>query len=101
MSTILLVHYCKPAPATLKRWLDVNADKVKEFDAGGGYSTDSGFAYDVLLRAGWRRGDDWVHTLIEPTVKDMLSQLRAVVRCECDECKRLVAETASKQSRGQ
>jgi hypothetical protein len=89
------VKYCKPAPATLRRWLDANADKVQEFDCGGGYCTDrdDGFAYDILLRAGWRMGDDYVHTLIEPTVTAMLAQLRAVAPCDCDECREMIART--------
>lgn len=81
------VKYCKPAPVTLRRWLDANTDKVVEFDCGGGYGTDNGFAYDVLLRSGWSMCDDAVHTLIEPTVKDMLSQLRSTKRCDCESCK--------------
>jgi hypothetical protein len=87
------VKYCKPAPASLRRWIDAHPEKVHEFDCGGGYSTDDGvgFAYDILLRAGWRRGDDYVHTLIETTVKDMLVQLRNVTPCDCDECKALIA----------
>lgn len=80
------VRYCKVAPASLKRWIDAHPEKVEEFDCGGGYSTDSGFAYDILLRAGWRKDDDYVHTLIEPTVRDMLAQLRSVSVCDCDEC---------------
>jgi len=89
------VRYCKPAPATLKRWIEANPDKVHEFDCGGGYSTDSGtgFAYDILLRAGWRMCDDHVHTLIEGTVKDMLTQLRAIVPCDCDECTALIKDS--------
>lgn len=83
--------YCKPAPATLRRWIDAHPLIVAEFDCGDGYSTDSGFAYDILLRAGWSMCDDYVHTLIEPTVKDMLRQLRAVRPCDCDECKRILA----------
>jgi hypothetical protein len=84
------VKYCKKPPVTLKRWIEANPDKVYEFDCGGGYGTESGFAYDILLRAGWRMGDDHVHTLIEETVKEMLAQLRAVVPCDCDECKVLI-----------
>lgn len=89
------VRYRKPAPATLKRWIDEHPDKVYEFDCGGGYATESrsGFAYDVLLRAGWRRGDDYVHTLIEETVKGMLTQLRAVVPCDCDECRAILKKS--------
>lgn len=91
----LKVRYCKPAPVTLKRWLDANADKVQEFYKGRGYSTDreSDFAYDILLRPGWRMSDDYVHTLIEPTVHAMLAQLRAVVPCDCDECKEMLKKS--------
>jgi len=86
-----IVKYCKPAPATLKRWIDAHPEKVYEFDCGDGFATESGFAYDILLRAGWRMADDYVHTLIEPTVFSMLAQLRAVVPCDCEECADLIA----------
>lgn len=91
------VKYCHPAPVSLRRWIDAHPDKVQEFDCGGGYSTDTpdGFAYDILLRAGWRKGDDFVHTLIEPTVKGMLTELKAVVECDCDECRELIAKAQS------
>ena len=91
------VKYCQPAPASLKRWIDANPDKVQEFDCGGGYSTDrdDGFAYDILLRAGWRKVDDFVHTLIEPTAKGMLIELKAVVPCDCDECKALIEKATA------
>jgi hypothetical protein len=85
------VRYCRPAPETLRRWIDAHPHIVAEFDSGKGYTTESGFAYDVLLRAGWRMSDDHVHTLIEPTVRAMLGQLRSVARCDCDECLREIA----------
>jgi hypothetical protein len=91
-----MVKYCKPAPATLKRWIDKNADKVIEFDSGFGYGTDSGFAYDIFLAPGWRQGDDFVHTIIEETVFTMMSQLRNIVACDCDECKEALAKKESK-----
>lgn len=89
------VKYCKPAPATLRRWIDANADKVAEFDCGGGYTTDSksGFAYDILLAPGWRASDDFVHTLIEPTVGKMLAQLRSIAPCDCDECREMMGRS--------
>ena len=94
MRTEHKVRYCKPAPATLRRWIDAHPEKVAEFDCGEGYCSgrNDGFAYDVLLRPGWRMGDDFVHTLIEPTVAAMLAQLRNVVACDCDECQALLAE---------
>lgn len=86
------VKYCNPAPATLRRWIDAHPHVVAEFDSGGGYS--SGFAYDILLRPGWRMGDDFVHTLIESTVAAMLAQLRRVQKCDCDECQEMIARAA-------
>jgi hypothetical protein len=87
------VKYCKPAPKTLRAWIDANPEKVAEFDCGGGYcfGDGRGFGYDILLAPGWRMCDDTVHTLIEPTVKQMLAQLRSVVPCDCDECKEMIA----------
>ncbi|WP_429482124.1 hypothetical protein [Paraburkholderia youngii] len=84
----------KTAPATLRRWIDAHPHIVQEFDCGNGYTTGrkSEFAYDILLRPGWRRGDDFVHTLIEPTVATMLGQLRIVSACDCEECKDLRAK---------
>ena len=65
----------------------------RHFARGEGYATDSGFAYDILLRRGWRMSDDWVHILIEPTVKDMLRQLRSVTACDCRDCMPLPTAT--------
>lgn len=84
----LPIKFCKPAPKTIRAWIEKNPEKVTEFDCGGGYS--NGFAYDILLAPGWRKGDDHVHTLICDTVKEMLSELRAVVPCDCDECKAML-----------
>ncbi|MFH0134804.1 hypothetical protein ACGLHS_31635 [Variovorax sp. VaC1] len=84
----LTVRYSGDVPATLRRWCDAHAHQVVEVDAGYGYATDrdGGFAYDVLLRPGWSMSDDACHTLIEPTVKAMLAQLRIVAPCDCDSC---------------
>jgi hypothetical protein len=82
----LNVRYCSDPPKTLRTWCDAHAHQVEEFDSGDGYATESGFAYDILLRRGWRMGDDCVHILIEPTVKDMLRQLRSIAECDCSDC---------------
>lgn len=82
------VRYCKPVPRTLKDWCDRHAHQIQEVDSGEGYAFENrnGFAYDVLLRAGWRMSDDCVHTIIEATVNDMLAQLRILSPCDCDQC---------------
>ena len=85
----LAVRYTgqKP-PATLRVWCDAHADRVREVEVGFGYCSDreDGKAYDILLRPGWRMRDDFVHTIIEPTVRRALDQLRNIARCECEEC---------------
>jgi hypothetical protein len=84
-----VVQYTGSVPASLRKYCDAHAHQIVEVDAGGGYTTDrpDGFAYDVLLRAGWAMCDDAVHTIIEPTVKATLAQLRAIKPCDCDSCK--------------
>jgi hypothetical protein len=93
-----VVKYCKPAPASLRAWIEKNPEKVYEFDSGDGYCTESGFAYDILLRAGWRMGDDFCHTLIEATAKAMLAQLRSVEPCDCDECRQMIERANASSS---
>jgi hypothetical protein len=90
----MTAKFCKPAPKTLKAWIDKHPDRVAEFDCGYGYSFggDNDFGYDILLAPGWRMDDDYVHTLIEPTVADMLKRLRSIVRCDCAECKELLTK---------
>lgn len=75
--------------ARLWRWCDAHADKVQELDIGPGYSFGDRDrkGYNVLLRPGWSMAGDCCHTLIEPTVAAMLAQLRAVQRCDCEECR--------------
>ncbi|CAN7782960.1 hypothetical protein LJR175_008258 [Variovorax sp. LjRoot175] len=46
------VRYCTEPPATLRTWCDAHAHQVQVFDSGDGYATDSGFAYEILLRQG-------------------------------------------------
>lgn len=81
------VRYDGRASKTLRDYADRHADKIVEVYGGSGYSTDSGLAWDILLRPGWSLCDDAVHTLIEPTVETMLAQLRAITQCDCDNCK--------------
>lgn len=78
-------------PKTLRDYIEKHcADKVVEVEHGGGYTTESGTAYDVLLVPGWSVGPayDWSHTIIEPTVRDVIAQLRTLQPChDDDECK--------------
>lgn len=73
-------------PATLRRWIDKNPGKVREAASGGGYNTDSGFAYDFLLERGWCCDDIGLHTIIEPSATAMLAKLRSAEKCECHDC---------------
>lgn len=83
------IKYEGVIPATLRRYCDRHRHQIAAVAAGGGYATDSGFAYDVMLRDGWCDGSDpfgSCHTLIEATLKEILSALRGIRQCECDDC---------------
>lgn len=93
-SLTLAVKYSGDSPPrTLRVWCEAHADRVFELHVGGGYNTEraDGFAYDILLRPGWRIADDCCHTLIEGTVRGMLSQLRAIAPCDCQDCLKALA----------
>jgi hypothetical protein len=81
------VKYEGHVPKTLRDWCDKHPERVREVVAGGGYNTDSGFAYDVALRRGWRAAGEVVHSFVEETAKETLSQLRGVKACDCSDCK--------------
>lgn len=85
------VKYEGKVPKTLRAFCDKNADKIVEVSAGTGYATDSGFAYDVLLRAGWGAYGDPCHTVIEGTVMDTLRVLRGLEPCNCEDCEKDIA----------
>lgn len=73
-------------PKTMRALLERHADKVKAVDFGGGFCTDSGNAYDVVLRPGWVVKDDGTHGIIEPTISDVRDKLSMVIRCACKGC---------------
>jgi hypothetical protein len=91
MSTIKYAVRCTviAPPKTLRVRCDAHAHQVLELEIGYGYDTGrvDGKAYDVLLHPGWSMADDCCHTIIEPTVADLLRQLRAVVPCDCAGCR--------------
>ncbi|HYG24475.1 MAG TPA: hypothetical protein VEH04_16980 [Verrucomicrobiae bacterium] len=60
-----------------------HADKVLEV----GNEKSSGDGYWVILKSGWRTCDDVVHAVHEDTAMGAARMLRAVVRCECRDCK--------------
>jgi len=80
-------------PKTLRDWIEKHAaEQVYEVSAGGGFAFENrgGFGYDVGIRPGWRvnYNGDPMHTVIEPTVKDVIAALKTLERCEDDaECR--------------
>ena len=86
------VKYENQIPKTLRNFCDKNADKVYAVGSGTGYSFDrnNGFAYDVLLRAGWKAYNDTVHTIIEATIKDTIDQIKEAKPCDCRECMEII-----------
>ena len=80
------VRYESRIPQSLKAWIERNKEKVFAVDYASGFNTDSGWAYDILLRNGWSVQGEALHTIIEPTIKDTLAKLRGVERCDCEQC---------------
>jgi hypothetical protein len=79
--------FSKRTPKTLRAWCEKNTDKVQDVDCGDGFDTDSGFAYDVMLRSGWCDSfNPTCHIIKEPTVRALLLRLRSVERCVCADC---------------
>lgn len=87
------VRYESSIPSKrLRDWCDRNADKVSAVCYGSGFCTDSGFAYDVMLRSGWCDGNDIVHSIIEQTAAETLAKLRDIAKCDCDQCRAALAK---------
>jgi hypothetical protein len=85
------VTYSGGVPKTLRRFIDTHcAGTVYDVDFGGGFTTESGNAYDVGIVAGWKVdvAGDWMHTIMEPTVRDVIAILKTLTEChDCDECR--------------
>jgi hypothetical protein len=96
------VTYEGRVPKTLRDWIEKHAaDKVYDVDHGGGFCTDSGMAYDVGIRNGWRvTYPDRMHTVIEPTVRDVIASLRTLEPCDCEQCRIGLAIDARKTNSG-
>ncbi|MPR09291.1 hypothetical protein [Microvirga tunisiensis] len=48
--------------------------------------------YCIELAAGWRRHQEEVHFVREDTEKEARDAFARVVRCDCQECKDLIAQ---------
>jgi hypothetical protein len=81
------VKYEGGVPKTLRRWCDKHSKIVQ---AIGPLSGQPGF--DALLRPGWRKHDDLVHSIMESTASATLNGLRFAVKCDCSECVALLGE---------
>lgn len=94
----MTVKYEGRIPKTLRAYADRHAHQIVEISYDGGFCTDSGYAYDVLLRPGWQ----WEggHTIIEPTIAATIGQLRMITPCDesCDYCKDAIIESAARSA---
>jgi len=81
------IKYEGRIPNSLRTYCDRHRHQIAEVSYGSGYCTNSGMAYDVLLRSGWNDYyNPTCHTIIEDTLKDVLGVLKDVAPCECKEC---------------
>lgn len=70
---------------TLRRWIAKHPGVVRAISHGGGYCTDRGTAYDVLLAPGYIVPYEG-HIIIEATVEATIGQLSRVTPCDCADC---------------
>jgi hypothetical protein len=75
-------------PDGMKLFLEQQSHKVFAACRGYGYSVDNdnGFAYDILLRKGWKCSDDDAHTIIVHTVALAKKKIWGAIPCECLSC---------------
>jgi len=83
------IKYEGSIPDKLRMYCDRHRHQIAAVNAGGGYATDDGFSYDVMLRDGWKDGSDAMgscHTVMNTTLKGILIALRGVLPCDCTDC---------------
>lgn len=78
------VKYEGRIPKTLRSYADKHAEQIIEVTWSDGYG--DGGAYDAFLQPGWSKCDDCVHTIINTTVAGLISELRGIVPCDCEDC---------------
>ncbi len=83
----MTVKYEGRIPKLLRRYADKHAHQFAEVTWSSGYCSDRGGAYDAFLRNGWRMHDDYVHTLINETAAGLLAEMKAIVPCDCEDCR--------------
>lgn len=92
MSDVATVKYEGRVPKTLRAFCDRHSDAIAEVDYSGGFSFENrdGMGYDVLLRPGYcvTFYGDTMHTIVEPTVANVIAVLRTIEACHEDaECR--------------
>jgi len=98
---------------TILNWIAKHPDLV-EFSDGDDYKTTDGkpgpvywveydewgsgdglgpYSHWLYLKPGWfANGDPGLHHVHEPTVKEVLEQLKWIEKCDCEECLTLLSE---------
>jgi len=76
-----------PNSKALDKWIAKHPGIVQDVDYGSGYCTGSGNAWNILLTTGHCAYGDSVHSIIEETVREAISELNNVQTCDCWECR--------------
>jgi len=79
----MTVRYEGRIPATLRRYAEKHAHQIAEVTFG----TVMQGEYEASLRRGWSKCDDTVHSVVSDTASGLISELRGVVACDCEECR--------------
>lgn len=75
-------------PKVLQEYAARHSHQVREITWSDGYGSERGGAYDAVLQPGWRKCDEYVHTLINATAAGLIAELVDIIPCDCEECRR-------------
>jgi hypothetical protein len=78
------IKYEGRIPATLRMYCDRHRHQIQEVIWCASLCDHGG--YEAVLRNGWRKIDDIVHSLTDPNCKGLIIQLKGIVECDCAEC---------------
>jgi hypothetical protein len=88
------VKFVGDIPKGLRAYAIRQRHKVSEVNAGYGWCTDSGFAYEAVYRPGWSMSDDAVHSEIAQTAGALIAKIKSASPCDCEECAEVIHRTA-------
>jgi len=93
------VEFIGNIPKSLRQYAEKHADRIQEVTWSDGYCSDWGGSYEAALRPGWRKCDDYVHTLISTTAAGLIEpSFRKVHEAYCSATEAFIERQAVRKS---